>query len=163
MSSLWSPWSQTRQPLALQSLRPHKASPVLTVPGLLPRGPSLFCGASLSRGSKYGTCSLTEIISSKRGCFLSSFQAGADSSVLEGARLTGPSGGSRKALRNAVTRCASGGEGLPGLPPGFPSPRPRYYRPRGFSVAHLRPAHGLHTLVPALGMWLRAWGWAPQP
>lgn len=42
------------------------------------------CGASLSRGSKYGTQSWMEIISSKRGCFLSRLCAGADSSVPEG-------------------------------------------------------------------------------
>jgi len=33
--------------------------------------------------------SLMEIISSKRGCFLSSFQAGSDSGILMGAHLTG--------------------------------------------------------------------------
>ena len=30
-----------------------------------------------------------EVLNHKRGCFLSSFQAGADSSILEGAHLTG--------------------------------------------------------------------------
>lgn len=49
--------------------------------------PSAGCYSAVSLNMAQG--SLMEIISSKRGCFFSSFQAGADSSILEGAHLTG--------------------------------------------------------------------------